>query len=284
MISFGLGSIIMLSTYENIVYGIRMEFGISSLQANAFGAFMAQVFVFFLVLRKWGTKIFKLKSLYTIFLVVIALCFLFSVSRGAYLSVIIAAFIYILLNKKYSYIPILTVLFIIIFFISPEFVQNRVTENWETESLEVISKGRISLWRGALIYLSENFNTVLFGGGISDFAYKSKLYSGLSFSAYAHNLYLLLMTRGGLMSLSIILLLFWMGIRYSYKNYKYYRDSGENPNLKLFCEASFYVFMMIPVQNFFGERFFNNTGLFFWILLGVNYFIYKYKETEMIKV
>jgi len=227
--------------------GSRLQ--VLEMQPNLLGGFFTQLiptFISFAVfLKKIKNKIFYF---FAFFLSVLAI--MFTYSRGAYLSVIVAILVITLIGGKklffkVSILGVFTLFFISIFFGHGRLIPVSVMERFEMAHDKEKREGDESVQKREYIWMLAK-----------EYIFKSPIYGhGYEASAYllpfdTHNMYLDLLLEGGIIALIFFIFIFLIGFKVAYSVFKASTDEFEKALSLGFIGTLVAVF----VGNFFGTR------------------------------
>lgn len=232
----------------------------SYLGANHLGSFFSQYGMFLLGIFLYEKK-FSPKNIFLF--VVLAWSFnsvLYTYSRGAYIGTFLAViFVLFLKNKKFLVLPVLLLVFWTA--LLPQSVIDRIqmTQTEEGE-LDTSTQARLALWDEALEMVKKNPVT---GLGFDTFAHGDAHFEGLKDT---HNIYLKTLAEQGIIGLALLLYLFYLGLRRSWRLFR----TSDDGFLKGLGLGGVGAVVSCMVTNLFGDRwsFLMLTG-YFWIFMAL---------------
>lgn len=219
MFAFGLISI-LLSSFYGIFYQYLYQ-GInridSTFMALDFGALLLIYSIFVMIYLLFGANELKYNYLSLSVLIILLITLVLNKSRGAWLGFAGGSFITFYLQKK-KLIPIFLVALILLAFLAPTSIQNRIMSITDLENNKS-NVTRLGLWKSSLMIFKDN---PINGVGINNF--KETYKSGYQLPdidpySHAHNTFLNFLSETGIIGLSALIYLFFNIIKYLYIAY-----------------------------------------------------------------
>ena len=266
------------------------KFGSISARANAFfgnpnmlGAYLVIVFPFALAQTK-STKNGLIKALYSIGALAMAGCIVLTWSRGAWLGLIVALVVYLLVSDfrsiwlvilgGASFVPA-------VIYLAPQTVSERLisTVTMADSSIQY----RLNIWEGVLDMIGDYFWT---GIGVGENAFKN-VYSGYAVSGtetvmHSHSLFLQIIVELGIIGLAVFLLVMLM---FSQKCFAGVKERRRGSKSRLMISAGYASVCGALVAGITDHIFYNyRVFLVFWIFVGLTVALTKINEKEKSKV
>lgn len=197
------------------------------------------------------------KAVYALIILLNIFCVLFLFSRGAYAAFLLGAIFICLFKNKKLLIPLIFVLF---FWQNalPQQVVQRVNETKTEEGeLDRSSEKRLIMWQQSIELFNRNFLT---GAGFNTIWY-------LGFQlGDTHNVFIKILAEQGIIGFIIILLIFFLSFRSSWKLYRIANDRF----LKGLGLGFMACIIAMIVANMFGDRWTHTPlGAYYWVFLGL---------------
>lgn len=191
------------------------------------------------------------KYSYSVIFAVLALCLVFTQSRGCWLGFILSALIFICLyeGRLFALAPAIILL---LPFVLPETIINRLMSIGNME--DTSTSYRVYIWFGTIALLKDYW---LGGIGMGEGAF-SKVYPFYSYNGitapHSHNLFLQLTVEGGVMTLVVFIAVILIFISAMAKIYRKTRKHSLENTLSLALGAGVLGFML---QSMFDYTFYN---------------------------
>ncbi len=210
--------------------------------SNQTAAFLATFAMFF-----WGfTKFVKQKKFKLFGYSLVALTMfatMYTFSRGAYLAVLLAAFVLAVMKDR-KFLVIFAVFLMTWQFIVPDAVRERVTMTSNSNGqLDESAQERVHLWENAVNAFE---SSPIIGAGFATFQYQQH-YDSLKDT---HNWFVKILVETGIVGMILVLFLLWQMFSLSYR---LFRQSTDH----LYQGLGFGLFIALCaciVANFFGDR------------------------------
>lgn len=222
----------------------------------------------------FASKKWYVKGLFFIFAGIMALCMVLTYSRGGWLALLIAAFIFlILLDRRFILLGILAV--IALYFVLPDTVINRFTSIGNMS--DTSTSYRVSIWLGTLAMLRDYWISGV-GPGIGAF---NKVYPAYSFNnilaPHSHNLFLQLVCETGVAGLILFIIII----------YQFYKTAFRALSSEKLRESRYYLIGAVSsvsgflVQGMTDYSFYNHRVMFmFWVVVAVGALLAKRTSME----
>ena len=198
----------------------------------------------------------------------IVICVVFTWSRGAWIGLIVAAIVYMLIKTRKIVkaifalclaIPVLSILL-------PSNIIHRFMSIGDLADSSTYY--RVLTWRGSLDAILDNL-FVGYGYGTSAFetAYPSYAYSGIEAAEHSHSLYLQILFGMGLLGFAVF---FIVMLFFAQKNLEFFSKTELRKNQANVAVAAFVAFISALVMGMFDYIWYNNRVLFlFWAIVGI---------------
>jgi len=184
-------------------------------------------------------------------------CVLFLYSRGAYAAILAGLLFICLFHKKVFLIPLLLLLFYWQTILPPKVVERINQTKTEEGTLDSSAQNRLDMWKLSLDYFKKN--------SVIGVGFNTIPYLGLPLED-THNIYIKVLTEQGSIGIVILLLLFFIAIKNSWKLYK----SAQNGFLKGLGLGFTTCIIATIVTNLFGDRWtYLQLSAYFWVFLGL---------------
>ncbi len=211
----------------------------------------------------WGCKKFLNKVIFAGAFGIMALCMIFTQSRGCWLGLILAAAVFIVLVDKRFIIAGVLVLFALPF-VLPESIITRFTSIGDLSDSS--SSYRLYIWLGTINMLKD---FALYGIGLGSDAY-NQIYPFYSYSGiiapHAHNLYLQIMCETGVAGLVTFVVLMIVALKKIYLGF----ISDRKGIVGICCASVLAGLLGFLLQGMFDYVWYNyRVMLLFWIFIGI---------------
>ena len=198
----------------------------------------------------------------------ITLCIVFTWSRGAWLGLIAATLVYLLIRSRKTLkaifafcltIPILP-------FVIPSNVVNRFMSIGDLADSSTYY--RVHVWKGSLAALADNlFGGVGYGNSAFERAYIEYAYAGIEAAEHSHNLFLQIAIQMGIVGLLIFVIAMLL---FAQKNFEFFSKHADKKQVGI-AAAAFSAVVAALVMGMFDYIWYNNRlFLLFWALVGIS--------------
>lgn len=256
--------------FSNITGRVISFFG----NPNVLGEYLI-ILIILCVIRLLLSKTKVEKFVFSIILVSLSLCMVYTYSRGCWVGIIIAAAIFFIMYSRKIF-GFLTLAGISSIFFLPNTIINRFTSIGNVA--DTSTSYRVSIWEGTIKMLKDFWPTGI-GLGTKAFNMTYPLYSHSAINApHSHNLYLQITTELGIVGLIIFILLIVM----CYKNMFEVFARTNDKLLKLMSTAWISAMTGFLVQGLFDNTWYNyRIYLLFWILVALGTVTFNLHRKEV---
>lgn len=204
------------------------------------------------------------RGLYLVVCGILCLCMIYTFSRGGWLGLLFAIFIFlILVDRRFIFLMMAGVICLMLF--SPEVIMDRFTSIGNVT--DTSTSYRVSIWMGSLKMLKDYWVTGI-GPGTQAFNMIYPMYSYNTISApHAHNLFLQIICDAGFVAIVIFVILILVFIRMNCKAISVEKDH----TAKMFQIGSLSSIGGFMVQSMTDYSFYNYRVMFlFWAYLALS--------------
>ncbi len=155
----------------------------------------------------WKVKTDGQRFLYSFIFILLAMCMVFTWSRGAWLGVLLAAALFLLIaDKRWAVVAVVGVMMLPLLLNSDSAIADRILSIGNTK--DTSTAYRVSIWQ-ASIHMIEDFWLSGIGSGSDAFSmiYPKYALSGANFALHSHNLFLQIMVEAGIIGLLSFIIL-----------------------------------------------------------------------------
>ena len=211
----------------------------------------------------WGCKKFLNKVIFAGAFGIMALCMIFTQSRGCWLGLILAAAVFIVLVDKRFIIAGVLVLFALPF-VLPESIITRFTSIGDLSDSS--SSYRLYIWLGTINMLKDfALYGIVLGSDAYNQIYPFYSYSGI-IAPHAHNLYLQIMCETGVAGLVTFVVLMIVALKKIYLGF----ISDRKGIVGICCASVLAGLLGFLLQGMFDYVWYNyRVMLLFWIFIGI---------------
>ena len=198
----------------------------------------------------------------------IALCVVFTWSRGAWIGIVASTFVYLMIKTRrvikafFAFCLSLPILAVVL----PPSIINRVLSIGDISDSSTYY--RVLTWRGSLSAIGDGILGG-YGFGISAFesAYPRYAYAGIEAAEHTHSLFLQIVFGMGLVGLFAF---FMIMLLFSQKNLEFFSKTRITGQVGI-AAAAFASFVSAMVMGMFDYIWYNNRVMFlFWAVLGIS--------------
>ncbi len=234
--------------------------------ANVLAFYLAIIFPFTLDL------IFKSKTRRARFLSVFAatsifLCTVFTFSRGAWVAILLAAALYLLIRTRRAFKAFVGLCFAIPFLplVIPSNIVNRFLSIGDLADSSTYY--RVYTWKGAARAAVDNlFGGIGYGNAAFEKVYPQYAYAGIEAAEHSHNIYLQIWLGMGIVGLVVFLLI---ALLFSQKCFEYIKNTESHTSAGL-VGAALSAFAAALVMGLFDHIWYNYRIFFlFWAVVGI---------------
>lgn len=216
------------------------------------------------------------RAFYPLTFASLAICLIFTWSRGAWLGFMVSAILFVLIwSRKFMVAGMFGLLaFPVLPFILPDNIVSRFTSigNLGDSSTSY----RVSIWRGVSKMLKDYFYSGIgIGEGAFSKVYPRYSYAGIELAPHSHNLYFQITAETGIVALIVFLILILLFARGSFsffcgkKGIYTYGEKYEK-RMKLFSAAGFCGVFAVLLQGVTDYVWYNyRIFLLFWLIIGL---------------
>lgn len=261
LVAKGFASSISGRSFEHFSYALRDAGPLGFAGVNGLGAFEAQMAVFFLSLALIHKSMWHRIACLTI-VVVNSACLLYTLSRGAYLGILVGFAAIAIFRKRLLLLPLGILMFSWSFWAPAAAVERLAGTYDENAGLEESAQERVTLWADAQKLIAES---PVIGFGYNTYAYMGRVGAFRD----THNYYVKLLVELGAVGLIGFLILLGKFFRVGFRLYS--RTCEEESD---WSSIGFGFAMMIPcllTLNFFGDRWhYIEINGFLWCILALS--------------
>jgi len=197
----------------------------------------------------------------------IGACLIFTWSRGAWLGILIAMMLFLLMYSKKFLVAGLFGIFAVPFlpFVLPQSVLNRFLSIGNLG--DTSTSYRVNIWEGTLRMMRDHFLGGI-GVGVEVFGeiYPRYSLSGIESAPHSHNLYLQIFVETGILGLILFIVFLFTFVRHNFTFYA--KPLPLKP--RLFCAALFCGLLAVLAQGMTDYIWYNyRVYLIFWLLVGL---------------
>ncbi|MBQ3064953.1 MAG: O-antigen ligase family protein [Clostridia bacterium] len=205
-------------------------------------------------------------------------CLIFTWSRGAWLGLMLALMIFLLMYSKKVMVCGLFGILAIPFlpFVLPESILNRFLSIGNL--LDTSTSYRVHIWEGTINMLHDHFIGGI-GVGVDVFqtVYPPYALSGIEQAPHSHNLYLQILVETGILGLLVFLVFL---IVFAKLHFSYYIKPFPSPR-KYLAASLFCGILAVLAQGMTDYIWYNyRVFLVFWLLLALSIAVYRVTESE----
>ena len=205
-------------------------------------------------------------------------CLIFTWSRGAWLGILIAMMLFLLMYSKKFLVAGLFGIFAVPFlpFVLPQSVINRFLSIGNLG--DTSTSYRVHIWEGTLNMMRDHFLGGI-GVGVEVFGEIYPRYSlnGVETAPHSHNLYLQIFVETGILGLILFVVFLFTFVRHNFSFYA--KPLPQKP--RLYCAALFCGLLAVLAQGMTDYIWYNyRVYLIFWLLVGLTVATARAAQTE----
>ena len=208
----------------------------------------------------------KIINIVFILIILTSIGYLFS--RTGYFAAIFAVVAYLTISKRKKMLPIIFIVLLLAgSIIFTTVVMERATQGFKTKDPDVISAGRIEgIWTPLIKENVSDPKKFIFGGGRRAIQASDSVLKGrISLMTHPHNMYLELLIDAGIISLIIIVSLYYVILRNAFYTLQRTTEAHLKENLYA-CIVSILCFLIAGMTQF--SFFPTNYNALIWVILG----------------
>lgn len=259
---------------KNLFSGIDGRITATFENSNMLGVFLIMVFPFALSYFFRSKKIY-VKLLSLISCGIMGICLIYTWSRGAWLGLILACFIFVLLYSHYIIPILIPTIALGITVLWNRFGGSGIVTNLTDRISSILTMSdsssvyRLGIWRGALKVAGEYWLT---GIGIGSEAFRSVYIrfaeSGIETAVHSHNLFLQILIETGAVGLLVFIVALFLCIRSALELVK--RSDKDTASEKAACVAGVSALLAALLQGMTDFIWFNYRIFFvFWVVVAI---------------
>lgn len=219
--------------------------------------------------KKWPARVFFLLCTGAMLL-----CIVFTSSRGAWLGIIFAAALFlVMLDARLILVGLVAI--VILYFTLPDWVIGRFTSIGNTQDSS--TSYRVFIWLGTIAMLKDYWFPGI-GPGISAFNLVYPAYSYNTIAApHAHNLFLQLICDAGITGLVLFFIILFSYFRMTFSAFSRERDKSTRVYLiAVICSISGFLLQGMTDYSFYNNR----VTLFFWVIIALGSVLARRSKME----
>ena len=213
----------------------------------------------------WKSKTDGQKCLYSLVFLLLAACMIFTWSRGAWLGILLAAALFLMISdKRWALFAVAGVLLLPVLLGSGSAIADRILSIGNTK--DTSTAYRVSIWR-ASIHMIQDFWLSGIGPGSEAFSmiYPKYALAGANFALHSHNLFLQILVEAGIAGITAFLAMLLAFFRqcFSLPVYKNRKTVSGALCIALACGVLGFLFQGLTDNVWYNYK----MVLIFWIML-----------------
>ncbi len=233
---------------------------------NVLGEFLVMMIPISLAII-WKSKTDGQKALYTGIALCLGACMIFTWSRGAWLGVLLATMLFLLImDKRWSLLMVVGILMIPVLLGTDNPIANRLLSIGNTK--DTSTAYRVSIWQASLRMIGDfGISGIGIGSDAFSMIYPRYALAGANFALHAHNLFLQILVESGIVGILSFLLMIIAFIRRSFSLSVYQNRNRFSAALCIAICAGILGFLF---QGLTDNVWYNyKMVLIFWIMLSL---------------
>ena len=233
---------------------------------NVLGEFLVMMIPLSLAVL-WKSKTDGQKFIYAAVFLALAACMIFTWSRGAWLGVMLAGGLFLLItDKRWALLAVFGVMMLPMLLGSDSAIANRILSIGNTK--DTSTAYRVSIWQASLTMIRDFWiSGIGLGSDAFSMIYPKYALAGANFALHSHNLFLQIMVESGMMGIITFLLLVIAFIRRNLSGLIYSRRSSLRGAVAIALTAGILGFLF---QGLTDNVWYNyKMVLIFWIVLAL---------------
>ncbi len=233
---------------------------------NVLGEFLVMMIPLSLAVL-WKAKTDGQKFIYTGIFLLLAACMVFTWSRGAWLGVLLAAALFLLIaDKRWALCAVFGILLLPMLLGSDSAIANRILSIGNTK--DTSTAYRVSIWQASLTMIRDFWMSGI-GAGSDAFSmiYPKYALAGANFALHSHNLFLQIMVEAGICGIVTFVALIIAFVRRAFSRSVYKNRSSLKGAVTIALAAGLLGFLF---QGLTDNVWYNyKMVLIFWIVLAL---------------
>ncbi|MBQ2696874.1 MAG: O-antigen ligase family protein [Clostridia bacterium] len=233
---------------------------------NVLGEFLVMMVPLALAVL-WKSRTDGQKFIYTAIFLALGACMIFTWSRGAWLGVLLATALFLLIaDKRWSLLAVVGVLLLPVILSSNSAIVSRIVSVGNTQ--DTSTAYRVSIWQASITMIRDFWlSGIGLGSEAFSMIYPRYALAGANFALHSHNLFLQIMVEAGIAGIIAFVLMIIAFVRRSFSRFVYQKRNTYAGAIVLALTAGVLGFLF---QGLTDNVWYNyKMVLIFWIVLAL---------------